>query len=368
MTEDDIPKFPWKIGQTTFPYPKNIKNFIKEIFPLYIQCIREEDSDSVLYVIDYFCQQLRVLGPASINDLMEDLVESINLFLQEKVVSTQTADPKDIETNNIATKQKFASDVIIILIGVLAELWGDKFVEVFKSILPNLCHFGRQSQHAHNQTLAIGCIADVATTFFNVQCDNNNNNDDNDDNNNNKKKKKKNNNKKQNKLMSQFSDVCYELAFRTARSSDANLRQNALFAIGALFLTCDHNINKQYCQQSLRCVQMYLQLKKDGDFYDQLVRDNAVSAFGKMMISEPKLIPLQQNIPIFVNALPLTADFSENKMVYDILMKLVLDHSQYSNEYIKQILTLIGDILPTDKVNETTKEKNCHFFKKYLFK
>merc|ERR1712099_61463 len=87
---------------------------------------------------------------------------------------------------------------------------------------------------------------------------------------------------------------------------------------GAVSACCDTNSNMAHSQAVLQCIKKNIELPKNGKRAHKLVRDNAVSALGKMLISEPTSLPTKELLPVFLNALPLTGDFSENKYVNEV--------------------------------------------------
>ena len=53
------------------------------------------------------------------------------------------------------------------------------------------------------------------------------------------------------------------------------------------------------------------------------VVDNAMAAVGRMILTSPDSVPLDQILPIFISHLPLKKDFQENKTIYECISKLV---------------------------------------------
>ena len=133
------------------------------------------------------------------------------------------------------------------------------------------------------------------------------------------------------------------MALTVAQSTDIKMTQNALYCIGALFSACNQESNLQHSNDCLRCIQVYMKFPRDGTRHEQLVRDNAVSAFGKV-------ITVQDLLKAFIDLLPLTQDFSENKSIYDTLMRLVLEESWLIKPYITKVLWLLSNALPSETI------------------
>eukprot|EP00483_Globobulimina_turgida_P000849 UN00850 len=238
---------------------------------------------------------------------MDELIAAINLYLKEECQCQQSCDPGYTDTKDIGTKHQWISDTIADLIATLAELWGphNKFASIFEKLFVNLLSFGRESRDPQDQAMVVGCIADCCSRLQPLSSfvmSNSNSNSD---------------------IMSRFSDDIFKLALRIASSSDVNMRQNALYCIGALFTCCDTKSNLKYSAQTLECVINYVSFPNNGDRHCKLVRDNAVSALGKMLISQPNELSTAELLPIFLNSLPLTCDFTENQYVYQVIARFM---------------------------------------------
>jgi len=223
------------------------------------------------------------------------------------------------------------SDTIADLIATLAELFADKFAtQIFAKIFSNLLQFGRDSRHPQDQAMVVGCIADACSRLTEQS--------------------------PAQKTMSPFSDTIFKLALRVAAAQDVNMRQNALYCMGAMFCCCDSASNMAHSQAILQCVREYLKFPKDGERAQKLVRDNAVSALGKILICEIKSLPAQTAkdlLAIFLQSLPLTCDFTEHAYVYDVVARFVESKSPFIQPHIELSLTILGMALG-DK--ETPKE------------
>jgi len=331
-------KYPWSKG-VEIAYNDNVQRLIDTIFPLYIQAItEEEDRDALNVVIDYFVEELKILGPQSINPKMTDIIGAINKYLKEETACQQDSEPQAADTKDIGTKHRWISDTVADLIATFAELFGEQFGQLFGQILANLLSFGREIRHAQDQAMVVGCIADCCSRLTE--------------------------NKKKLSVMSPFSDAIYKLALRVAGADDVNMRQNGLYCMGALSGCCDTKSNMVHSQAVLQCIKKYIQLPSEGKRAEKLVRDNAVSALGKILISEPASLPTKELMPAFLSALPLTGDFSENKYVYEVVMRFIMEQPSYIQSNIVEALTSLGMALSEKEVDDETKSKIVMCLKK----
>ncbi|ETO28570.1 hypothetical protein RFI_08560, partial [Reticulomyxa filosa] len=292
----DIWTYKWTQGNDEYEWGPRVEEWIDKIFPLYIQAIHDEDDkDTLASMLDSFNTQLKMLGPRSVKKHMEALMTAINNFYNEKTACHASSDVENEETEDVTTKHKFVTDVVAETLGMLAELWGEKFLPLFEKVYPVILKWAKQNRHPHDQAMAVGCIADVAIRLVSLKTG----------------------------PMTKFADSAFKTALRVAQSQENNTRQNALYCIGALFLTCSQEANLKHSQNCLRCVNTYMKFPKDGSHGEQLTRDNAVSALGKMMMAESDSLPCDKLLPAFLQSLPLTADFSEYHWVYKVLIHFV---------------------------------------------
>eukprot|EP00483_Globobulimina_turgida_P001497 UN01499 len=278
---------------------------------------------------------------------MDELIAAINLYLKEECQCQQFSDPTNKDTKDIGTKHQWISDTIADLIATLSELWGphNKFASIFEKLLGNLLSFGRESRDPQDQAMVVGCIADCCSRLQPLSS----------------LVIRKNNAF----IMSRFSDDIFKLALRIASCSDVNMRQNALYCIGALFTCCDTKSNLKYSGQTLECIKNYISFPNDGDRHCKLVRDNAVSALGKMLISQPAELSTAELLPIFLNSLPLTCDFTENQYVYQVIARFIVNYPAFIEAHIEQSLSLLGLALSDKRSHKKVQIISCNYFKKY---
>ncbi|ETO13336.1 hypothetical protein RFI_24039, partial [Reticulomyxa filosa] len=285
--------YKWTQGNNDYVWGPDIEEWIDKSFSLYIQSIiDEEDKDTLCCMLDNFNSELKMLGPKAVETHMEGLMSAICNFYNEKTSCHANSDIENEDTKDVETKHKFVTDMVAETLAVLAELWGAKFVPYFEKVYPSILEWAKPNRNSHDQSMAIGCIADVAIRLAGAG----------------------------EGLMTRFASTTYETALRIARSQDSNSRQNALYCIGALFLTCNQEANMSNSQICLRCITNYMQLPRDGSQEDQITRDNAVSTLGKMLMAESDSLPCDKLLPTFFQALPLTADFSEYYWIFKTII------------------------------------------------
>jgi len=302
-------------------YNENVQRLITTIFPLYIQALRDEDDrDALSVMMDYFIAELKSLGVNSLAACHSDLVAAIKAYLSEECQCQQSSDALNADTRDIATKHRWVSDTVADLIATLAELMQSDFApKVMAQIWDKLAYFGRETRHPQDQAMVVGCIADCCSRLSDAGRE-----------------------VHVAQSMNRFAEPVFALALRNAATDDVNQRQNALYALGAMAYCCDHDTFAKQTAPIMAVMQRYLAFPANGSRQEQLVRDNAVSALGKMMISHPEQLPTDKLLPSFLQALPLTCDFSENVYVYEVVAMFIEQHTELIKPHMARALQVIG--------------------------
>lgn len=78
------------------------------------------------------------------------------------------------------------------------------------------------------------------------------------------------------------------------------------------------------------------------------VTDNACGAVARMILKHPNVVPVEQVLPVFVQALPLKVDFEENEPVYKLLFSLIHAQNAWIFANLAQLLAVFADVLPRE--------------------
>lgn len=87
-------------------------------------------------------------------------------------------------------------------------------------------------------------------------------------------------------------------------------RHNAVYGLGELVLHADAKLYDKYPQILQALSQAVAQEEHPGTL------DNICGALARLIITNSKLVPLEQVLPVFIQKLPLREDFDENKSVF----------------------------------------------------
>ncbi|EGI57688.1 PREDICTED: importin-4-like isoform X1 [Acromyrmex echinatior] len=128
-----------------------------------------------------------------------------------------------------------------------------------------------------------------------------------------------------------------------AQDPCSEVRSNCFFGIGELALYGKEAVYPHYPNilQTLSCA-----IAKETD---AAARDNVVGAIARLIITNYSNLPLEQVFPVFVEQLPLKADFLEHKAVFQSILTLYQAGVTLLQSYIHTLLKVAVIILHEEK-------------------
>ncbi|KAF7708017.1 importin-4 [Silurus meridionalis] len=133
------------------------------------------------------------------------------------------------------------------------------------------------------------------------------------------------------------------------RDGDAEVRNNAVFGLGALAQAAGPIISSDY--PMMLSLFSNLLLKEP----DRRVIDNLCAALCRMIMSHTEGVPLEQVLPALLERLPLKEDLEENKTVYSCLAFLYSHNPALLVSHVKPILCASAHVLGTKDIDADTQ-------------
>lgn len=136
------------------------------------------------------------------------------------------------------------------------------------------------------------------------------------------------------------------------------VRSNCFFGIGELVFYGKETVYPHYPQilATLSCA-----IAKETD---AAARDNVVGAIARLIITNYSNLPLEQVFPVFVQQLPLKADFQEHKAVFRSILTLYQAGLAILQSHIRTLLKVAVVILHEDKaMDDETRNLTMEFIK-----
>ncbi|KAF4087623.1 hypothetical protein AMELA_G00072670 [Ameiurus melas] len=133
------------------------------------------------------------------------------------------------------------------------------------------------------------------------------------------------------------------------RDSDAEVRNNSVFGLGALAQAAGPIISSDY--PMMLSLFSNLLVKES----DRRVIDNLCAALCRMIMSHTEGVPLEQVLPALLDRLPLKEDLEENKTVYSCLAFLYSHNPALVASYMKPVLCATAQVLGTKDIDADTQ-------------
>ncbi|XP_050458039.1 importin-4-like [Cataglyphis hispanica] len=136
------------------------------------------------------------------------------------------------------------------------------------------------------------------------------------------------------------------------------VRSNSFFGIGELVFYGKETVYSHYPQilTTLSCA-----IAKETD---AAARDNVVGAIARLIITNYSNLPLEQVFPVFVQQLPLKADFQEHKAVFTSILTLYQAGLAILQSHIRTLLKVAVVILHEEKaMDDETRNLIMEFIK-----
>lgn len=136
----------------------------------------------------------------------------------------------------------------------------------------------------------------------------------------------------------------FELFYRALSDPDAEVSSNAAFAIGLLVEHSEQDLSAQYLPL-LSVLRPLFDVSPDSPSAKLNAKDNATGAVARLIVRNPAAIPLDQVLPIFVNALPLKNDYLENRAVFRAIFFLFRTNGPAVLPYLDHLLRVFAHVL-----------------------
>lgn len=135
-----------------------------------------------------------------------------------------------------------------------------------------------------------------------------------------------------------------ELFHRALSDPDAEVQSNAAFASGLLVEYSEIDLSPQYLHL-LAALRPLFSVAPNPSAAALNARDNAAGAVARLIIRNIVAVPLDQVLPVLIEALPLQNDYLENRPVFRALFQLFRRYPQTLYPYMDRLLQLFAHVL-----------------------
>lgn len=215
-------------------------------------------------------------------------------------------------------------DNVADLVGAMAKVFGPVFANFSAEFFDAMMKFAKASRPASDRAMAIGCFAEMIQFMGSVA----------------------------NQHVPTVLPII-QLGLKDQASS--GVCRNAAFGIG-MIAEANPSVIQPYVGMILHDLFPMFQVQHE---LDSAIADNAASAVARIIMACPGDVPMESVLPVYLNALPLKSDFSENDNVYKCLAFLFSIHQQsqlLSPQLINASLSAsYHGISTAEKVSDETK-------------
>jgi len=148
-----------------------------------------------------------------------------------------------------------------------------------------------------------------------------------------------------------------ELFYRALGDEEPEVQCNAAFAAGLLVEHSQKDLSPQYLQL-ISVLRPLFVVPPGSSLSKWKAHDNAVGAISRLIVRNSAAVPLEQVLPVVINALPLRHDFLENPPAFKAIFHLFGMNPQALHPYSDKLLEVFRAVLEPsvlDQINDETR-------------
>ncbi|KAF9580196.1 hypothetical protein BGW38_003260 [Lunasporangiospora selenospora] len=302
---------PWKAGiPVQVPLHDNVSQLSNLVIPAILSVWEDEDEKMVVVQI---CQEMvetiKACGPGIIADHITAIGEQLNMIFEKKAYCQQELGDED---GPLDEDEQAEFDALLIssasdLVGGLAGALGESFVPYAKVFIPHIAKYYSNNKPTSERSMAIGSLGDISSGMG--------------------------------AGVTEFTETIYPMLLKALGDKEEEVRSNAAFSVGVLVQNSNIDISSQYPALLTALYPLF-----QGQSME-IVTDNACGAVARMIMKHPNAVPLDQVLPVFIQALPLKRDFEENEPVYKLLFSLIRSQNASVAPHIGHLMKVFTEVL-----------------------
>ncbi|KAH9926267.1 ARM repeat-containing protein [Epithele typhae] len=328
----------WQPGLTGFePLDSQLTSLINHILPSLLEMYESEDNKSLdafgvkkdltqltsmpysgAKVVSSLCVGLaetaNKLGPGFLDTRVESFANIALQVLEQKAICQQ--DP-DQDEGDEAPEDSAEYDSILIssagdLVAALATALGAEFASGYEKFAPLIMKYYKKNRSLSDRSSAIGCLSEIIGGMKNA--------------------------------ITPWTQPLMDLFYRALGDEEPEVHCNAAFASGLLIEHSENDLSPQYITILAALRPMFI-VPADAPSSVLNARDNAVGAVARMIVKNTAALPLDQVLPVFLNALPLQNDFLENRPVFRAIFHLFKTQPAVLHPHLDKLLHVFAFVL-----------------------
>ncbi|KAM0750744.1 ARM repeat-containing protein [Meredithblackwellia eburnea MCA 4105] len=306
----------WTKGSAGASLQGNVAQLTQAILPaIFEQWKEEEERDVVNELCVSFSAALMSVGPALIvPEYVEPICTHLQQILQRKAPCQ--VDPDDEEAAVAAGDQSEYDAALISsamdLVGTLASVLGSDFAQLMPGFLAEMTQYYDLERSSGDRSTAIGSLAEIVNGMESA--------------------------------VTPFTDSLFPLFLTSLRDPESEVQSNGAFAVGSIIFHSQTDLSSQYMNVLGALHPLFT---PSDDRKKENARDNAAGAVARMILKNVAGLPLDQVVPVFLQALPLKRDFAESEKTFEALFALLRAQNPIVLQNIDHLLAVFAQALAT---------------------
>ncbi|KAI0793650.1 ARM repeat-containing protein [Fomes fomentarius] len=306
----------WQAGYANaVPIDRRVTELASHVVPQLLEMYESEDNKKVVSSLCVgLAETINKIGPAFLTERADHFANIAVQVLEQKAVCQQDPDQDEDEE---APEDSAEYDSILIssagdLVASLATALGPDFASGYEKFAPLITKYYKKNRSLSDRSSAIGTLSEI---IGGMKSD-----------------------------ITPWTQQLMELFFSALSDSEPEVQCNAAFASGLLIEHSTFDLSPQYLQ-ILAALRPIFVVTPDAPTAKFNARDNAVGAVARMIVKNTAAVPLDQVLPVLLDALPLRNDFLENRPVFRAIFHLFNTQPQVLHPHLDKLLHVFACVL-----------------------
>ncbi|KAG6886214.1 hypothetical protein C0993_010776 [Termitomyces sp. T159_Od127] len=306
----------WKPGaNVVVPLSPSVKELVDHVLIPLLEMYETEDNKSVASSLCVgLAETINKVGPAFVEGQLETVCNIAIQILEQKAFCQQDPDQDEAEE---APEDQAEYDSVLIssagdLVSALAQALGSDFTPAFNRFFPLIAKYYKKNRSLSDRSSAIGCFAEIIAGMKSA--------------------------------ITPSTLPLLDLFYRALGDADAEVQSNAAFAVGQLVENTQDDLAPQYLH-ILGALRPLFNVTPDSPAAKLNAKDNAAGAVGRLIVRNMPAVPLDQVLPIFIDALPLKNDYLENRPVFRAIFHLFQTNGAALYPFLDRLLQVFAHVL-----------------------
>ena len=282
----------WTKGDTSGanPMSEHTQAIVGAVLVEEIGLLRDDEKGTVAKACEAIQSVIELCGPNAMIPVANDVLSNTHTILT-KQANCQVADGMYGEMPDDDDEHDVVMQAACDLVGSFGRVMGRHFAPYLSQFLPAICEYAKSSRPPNDRSMAVGCLSEIAQEL-------------------------------EDSIFDHWETVFRPVTLAALGDEDDNVKRNAAFCVG---MCCEHlreRISGDY-QTILQQLGNIFTLDASSSDATAACVDNAAAAVARMIMASPTHVPMSQVLPVFLRALPLKTDMTENETVYKCLLGLL---------------------------------------------